>query len=119
MRLASGSYDNMMRVWEAGTGKALGTFEGHTSWVDSVAWSPDGTRLASGSFDKTVRLWGEPGTGKALQRTLDGHTNWVESVAWSPDGTRLASGSFDKTVRLWEAGTGKALRTFDGHSGGS
>ena len=33
------------------------TLEGHTSWVRSVAWAPDGQQLASGAGDSTVRLW--------------------------------------------------------------
>ena len=31
--------------------------EGHTSWVFSVSFSPDGSRIVSGSRDKTVRVW--------------------------------------------------------------
>lgn len=27
---------------------------GHTSWVLSIAWSPDGKTLASGGMDNTV-----------------------------------------------------------------
>ena len=38
---------------DAGTGKLVRTFEGHTGDVTSVAFSPDGTRLLSGSGDKT------------------------------------------------------------------
>lgn len=33
------------------------TFEGHTSDVWSVVFSPDGSKLASGSKDFTIKLW--------------------------------------------------------------
>ena len=46
------------------------TLKGHTSSVDSVAFSPDGGTLASGSSDNTIRLW-DAVTG-ALKQTLKG-----------------------------------------------
>ncbi|PSB13648.1 hypothetical protein C7B76_19095 [filamentous cyanobacterium CCP2] len=111
--VASGSYDQTIRLWDAETGDCLNSLEGHANWVWSVALSPDGKLLASGSGDHTLRLW-DTATGEHL-KTLEGHTSRVWSVAFSPDGTQLASGSSDHTVKVWDVATGKCLQTFQGH----
>ena len=33
------------------------TLTGHSDWVQSVAFSPDGTRVVSGSQDRLVKIW--------------------------------------------------------------
>ena len=35
----------------------LAELQGHTSYVYSVAFSPDGAQIVSGSGDFTVRIW--------------------------------------------------------------
>ncbi|KAG2743969.1 WD40 repeat-like protein, partial [Suillus brevipes Sb2] len=90
-------------LWDAGTGEPVGKpLRGHTSYVLSVSFSPDGTRIVSGSEDNTVRLW-DAGTGEPVGEPLRGHTHSVDSVSFSPDSTRIVTGSEDKTVRLWDA----------------
>ena len=46
-----------VQIWDTTTGQMTATFEGHTSIVLAVAWSPDGTKLASVSEDRTTRIW--------------------------------------------------------------
>ncbi|KAJ7883605.1 WD40 repeat-like protein, partial [Mycena leptocephala] len=104
-RIASGSSDKTVRIWDAETGAALGApLTGHTNAVHSVAFSPDGTHITSGSSDKTVCIW-DAETGAALGAPLAGHTDSVNSVAFSPDGMQIMSGSEDQTRRMWDAET--------------
>ncbi|MDM3859648.1 MAG: ribosome assembly protein 4 [Aphanizomenon gracile PMC644.10] len=112
-KLASGSEDKTIKIWDVTTGKVLNTLKGHESWVRSVGFSPDGKKLASGSEDKTIKIW-DVTTGKVLN-TLKGHKGYVNSVGFSPDGKQLASGSNDNTIRIWNVTTGKVLNTLKGH----
>ncbi|KIM20375.1 hypothetical protein M408DRAFT_138671 [Serendipita vermifera MAFF 305830] len=91
-------------------------FNGHTSSVESVSFSPDGTRIVSGSDDRTIRVW-DAETGETLTRPMKGHVGSVNSISFSPDGTRIASGSSDRTIRVWNVKTGKTLAgPFEGHT---
>ncbi|GAB1538843.1 hypothetical protein NUACC21_15070 [Scytonema sp. NUACC21] len=106
--------DNEIWLWEVANMNQIITCNGHTAWVRSLAFSPNGQILASGSNDRTVRLWNVH-TGQCL-KTLQGHTSWVQSLAFSPDGQILASGSNDQTIKLWNVRTGQCLQTLLGHS---
>ncbi|KAL3587909.1 hypothetical protein FPOAC2_13808 [Fusarium poae] len=112
-RLASGSDDKTVKIWDAATGVCEQTLEGHGHWVMSVVFSADGQRLASGSYDKTVKIW-DAATG-VCEHTLEGHGYLVTSVVFSADGQRLASGSHDKTVKIWDAATGACEQTLERH----
>ncbi|KAJ5894292.1 G-protein beta WD- 40 repeats containing protein [Penicillium taxi] len=90
------------------------TLEGHSIWVTTVAFSPDGKQIASGSDDTTIKLW-DSTTGD-LQKTLEGHSYRVTTVAFSPDGKQIASGSVDSTIKLWDSTTGDLQKTLEGHS---
>jgi len=103
-RIASGSSDKTICLWDAETGLQLGSpLTGHTGPVCSVAFSPDGKRIASG-YDKTICLW-DTETGLQLGSPLTGHTDSVHSVAFSPNGQRVVSGSADNTIHMSDGPT--------------
>ncbi|KAI0440658.1 vegetative incompatibility protein HET-E-1 [Xylaria telfairii] len=93
-------------------GPSLQTLEGHSDWVESVTFSPDGKFVASGAHDETIRIWAAD-TGDLLQ-TLESNNGEIISVAFSPDGKVLASGS--RYAQLWAVDTGKLLRTLESHN---
>ena len=93
--------------------KLLKNLIGHSGYVYSVAFSPDGTKIISGSMDQTIKIW-DANTGQCL-KTLKGHSEYIYSVAFSPDGRRIVSGSNDKTIKIWDANTGQCLKTLKGH----
>ena len=72
---------------------------GHSSFINSVAFSPDGRLIASGSYDKTIKLW-DVNTGEEI-RTLKGHSGWVTSVtrdSKAPDSARFSDSGEIKSI---------------------
>ncbi len=110
-RIASGSEDKTIKVWDAGTGTELMTLHGHGATVTSVAFGQDGRRIASGSGDKTIKVW-DAATGAEVM-TLRGHESTVWSVAFSPDSKRIISAGMD--IKVWDVSTGNELMTLRGH----
>ncbi|RKL06523.1 Vegetative incompatibility protein HET-E-1 [Fusarium oxysporum] len=113
-KVASGSYDWTIRIWDAETGKCERVLDGHSNRVSSVVFSHDSKKVASGSYDMTVRIW-DVETGKC-EKVLEGHSSAVYSVAFSHNLKKVASGSFDQTIRIWDTEAGECKRVLEGHS---
>ncbi|KAL8876413.1 MAG: hypothetical protein Q9198_005389 [Flavoplaca austrocitrina] len=97
--IASSSFDNHIKLWNATTGAFLFTLRGHVAPVYMSCFSPDSRLLVSGSKDTTLKVW-DTATGK-LKEDLPGHRDEVFAVDWSPDGRGVGSGGKDKQVRIW------------------
>ncbi|HEV3261934.1 MAG TPA: WD40 repeat domain-containing protein, partial [Gemmataceae bacterium] len=100
--VASGGQDNVVRLWDAATGREIAVLRVHGGAVDALAFSPDGKTLASGSLDATVRLWDiEDGAVPHSRAVLAGGHGAVYALAFSPDEKLLASAGGDAAVCVW------------------
>jgi len=100
-------------LWQVEPGRLQGYLPGHTQWVYSVAFSPDGQLLATASDDDRVILW-QVSAG-SLAREIETSLGGVTSVAFSPNNLLLAAGSWDGRAGLWQVSDGHLLRTLEGH----
>ncbi|KIJ13208.1 hypothetical protein PAXINDRAFT_170653, partial [Paxillus involutus ATCC 200175] len=75
--------------------------------VNSICFSPDGTKLVSGD-DVNIRVF-DVENGDLILGPIEGHTHFVHSVVWSLNGTRLFTASFDRSIRFWDSETGEAI----------
>lgn len=117
-KLAVGSADGGLKIFNATDGKELWSLEGHEQGLDSLSWRPDGKVLASGGQDGQVKFWFLDGPDVRCV-AAPGGAAWVEHVEWNhpdnpdPKYPRLASSS-GKKLKVWDA-EGKLVRDFPEH----
>ena len=113
-----------MKLWDAQTGQELFTLKGHSDWVGSIAFSPDGKRIAGASmFQRNeITVW-EISSGRETCRCSDKPgfdfrgLGWVKALVFSADGSTLFSGSEARSIRVWDTATGKERARLPGHRG--
>jgi len=94
--LASGSYDNTIKLWDVQTGGVIKTFHGHTDAIFSVSISADCTTIASGSGDKSIHLWDiQTRECHCVMEQQGG----VKSVSFSPTDSQHLIFTFDGKVQ--------------------
>ncbi|ETO31829.1 G-protein beta WD-40 repeats containing protein [Reticulomyxa filosa] len=119
--ICSGSDDKTVRVWDVENNKQIQSFNGHSSSVSCVKFSPYHCRnyrrnvICSASHDKTIRFWDIKDNQQ--WKICKEHTKGVCGIEFSQfnRGRYLCSASDDKTIRLWDIETYKSLHVFNGH----
>jgi WD40 repeat protein len=95
--LTSGDY--LAHVWGSETGNLVATLSGHTLWVMTAAFSPDGHQVVTASADRTARTW-DSETGQQLMVLKAG--DGLQSALFSTDGQRILTASQDGTLQILE-----------------
>ncbi len=112
--IASGSWDNTVKIWDVETGAEIHTLTGHHGTVDSVEFSPDSTTLASGSRFLTSKFWNVKIGTEILM--FPENKSLIYSVTFSPNGIILALGLNDGTIKFCKLKTGAEMCTLTGHT---
>lgn len=107
--LATGSYDDTIKIWDLETCEEIRTLRGHTMGIRCL--QIDENKLISGSLDKTMKVWNWK-TGECIA-TYTGHTEGIISLHF--DKNVLVSGSIDRTARVWNF-RDKSVSTLRGHT---
>jgi len=111
MYIASGSDDNIVRIWNIKSSRLIKELKGHTAPISSVFFSKNGKKVISSSWDRTVRVWNlKTGTHKKFQ------TDGITGISLSPDGKKFAR-SKGEEISLFATQTGDKLSTLKEHLG--
>ncbi|MEA4908169.1 MAG: NB-ARC domain-containing protein, partial [Anaerolineaceae bacterium] len=102
---AAASRNGEVRLWGAGGGRLIRSWQAHTDLVWSLAFSPDERSLASVGFDGAIKLW-DLASGELLWSGQ--HSGDANEVSFAPDGKTLAS-SGGREVILWDVCQGRLL----------
>jgi WD40 repeat protein len=97
-RIASGSSENIIQLWNPSEGICTATLKGHTSSITSLLVRND-KFIVSGSIDATIRIWDLQ--SEECIHSLDNLGSGITCLALV-NSSCLASGSVDGSISLWD-----------------
>lgn len=105
-RLASGSQDGKVRVWDLNRRGAVADLDSHVSNVQGLDYSPAHHVLVTAGRDKTI-IWWDSRTWEV--RKVTPTFELVEAVGFVGDGQLTYSAGTNGCVRIWETETGREV----------
>jgi WD40 repeat protein len=93
------SFDRLIKIWNAATGKEIWTFTGHTEPIMGIGFSPDGKRLVSADRNGTIRIW-DVESGWEIKTIQHGGDGFVVSFSYSKNGRYFLTARSNE-IKIW------------------
>ncbi|MEO1289027.1 MAG: WD40 repeat domain-containing protein [Chloroflexota bacterium] len=106
--LASVGQDGKVRLWNTNSGEQIAEMAGGASWVERVAFSPNGDWLVSAAGRK-LRLWNS--NGELIHEYPDANST-ITDIKWRYDGKQFAISAYNGVV-LYDPIQAEPLRRFE------
>ncbi|KAK1247817.1 hypothetical protein MKX07_000705 [Trichoderma sp. CBMAI-0711] len=105
-RLASGSQDGKVRIWDLNKRSCIANLDSHVSDVQAIDYSPTQHALVTASRDKTL-IWWDTKSWKI--RKVVPCLELVETAGFVDDGNLTFSAGANGCLRIWDTDKGAEL----------
>jgi WD40 repeat protein len=105
-RIVTAAHDRTVRVWDAASGKELGSLPNQNGMVRKISFSPDGRRVAVLASDQALQTW-DMETGSEPKCLFCKEE--AKGLGFSPDGRRVAVIAASSALRVWDVESGACL----------
>ncbi|EGR33235.1 WDs protein, putative [Ichthyophthirius multifiliis] len=114
-KIATGSEDAKIKIWEKSEFKLIQTLEGHTQGIKVLKYDQSSRILASGGKDKQILIWRPIPLWEKIH-ILNGHSQKITCLQFQNEKT-LISGSEDGNLIIWDIEKGNGKRKLEQHNG--
>ncbi len=108
-QIATVDSEQVLRVWDVDAGTISQQVQ-MTSFIVSIAPSPDGTQLALGGSDGSVQIVDSTDIDTVVT-SFQGPSDALWYLSWAPQGDQLAVAGSRSDVTVWDVATGENVDT--------